>query len=110
MSVTTPIEIDCESGHPPEFSVTLLDRALGALTESLERRVQDQLKADFHKHCRRLGCDMSERVRELMAIDAYGPDHVRTLIASRLDVLRIGAHHSVTPAALVDAPGAVRAS
>lgn len=101
MSVTTPIEIDCENGHPPEFSVTVLDRALGAINDTLEIRLQAKLKHDFHQHCRRLGCDMSERMRELMAIDTYGPDHVRTLIASRLDVIGIGAHHG--------APGAVRA-
>lgn len=109
MSVTTPIEIDCEIGQTPRFSVTMLDRSLGTLSESLEMRLQADLKAAFHKHCRRLNRDMSERIRELMAIDAYGADHVRTLIAAQLDVMGIGAHHSATPSAPADAPGAVRA-
>ncbi len=100
MPATTSVQINID-GEPPQFSVTVLDRALGAMSENLEVRLQASLKQDFHQRCRVIGCDMSERIRELMAIDTYGPDHVRTLIASRLDVIGIGAHHG--------APSAVRA-
>ncbi len=109
MSAKTFVPIDCDGEALPEFSVTLLDRTLGALSESLEMRLQAELKADFHRHCRAMGRDMSERMRELMAIDAYGADHVRTLIASQLDVIGIGAHHSAVPAAPTGVPDAARA-
>lgn len=108
MSSTKFVPIECDGEQAPEFSVTLLDRSLGALSDSLEVRMQDSLKAAFHKHCRRRGCDMSERIRELMALDCFGADHVRTLIASQLDVIGVGAQHLAQPAAPADAPAAVR--
>jgi hypothetical protein len=80
--------------EPPLFSV--VDKVFGALDDAIEARVQNQLKEDFFLHCRqKLGKDMSERIRELIALDTYGPAHVHSLVKRHIEVIGLGAHVDV---------------
>lgn len=87
----------------PAYSLTVLDKALGPMCTSIEFRCSDKLKADFARHCRQINRDSSERARELVALDVYGPDGVRSLLDQQLGVIGIGgAHHTplVVPTAV----------
>lgn len=90
MSNPAVIDLDDEL---PSFSLTVLDQALGPLSETVETRCSDRLKADFARHCRLMNRDVSGRLRELMALDAYGPDGVRSLLDQQLGVIGIGGRH-----------------
>lgn len=102
MSYSPPVHIaaDCLG---PDYSLTVLDKALGPMCTSIEFRCSDKLKADFARHCRSINRDSSERARELIALDAYGPDGVRSLLDQQLGVIGIGGvHHTplVVPTAV----------
>lgn len=87
----------------PGYSLTVLDKALGPMCTSIEFRCSDKLKVDFARHCRQIGRDSSERARELVALDVYGPDGVRSLLDQQLGVIGIGGvHHTplVVPTAV----------
>ena len=92
MSYPTVFNIDADI-LGPSYSLTVLDKALGPLCTTVEIRCSDKLKGDFARHCRTIGRDISERTRELLALDVYGPDGVRTLLDQQLDVIGIGGRH-----------------
>lgn len=92
MSQNLPIEIDCDVDNDAQFA--LIDTALGPVDDDLDIRIQAKLKADFHAHARRLKRNMNERIRELIALDTYGPEHVRSLLDQQLGVMGIGAAHT----------------
>lgn len=80
------IDLSGANHAPPLFSV--IDEAFGGCDDGLDLRVQAELKSLFHKHCNKIGKPMGARIRELMALDALGQDHVRSLIDQH--VARIG--------------------
>lgn len=80
------IDLSSANNAPPLFSV--IDEAFGGCDDGLDLRVQAELKSIFHKHCHKIGKPMGERIRELMALDALGQDHVRILIERHM--ARIG--------------------
>ena len=86
----SPLEICIEGGEPPDYSLSALDQAIGPLGPKVEFRCQEDLRADFARHCRTMNRDVSQRLRELMALDVYGPDHVQSLLQQQIAVLRIG--------------------
>lgn len=100
MSASHPLEICIDGGEPPDYSVSSLDQAIGPLGPKVEFRCQEELRADFARHCRSMNRDVSQRLRELMALDAYGADHVQSLLQQQISVLRIGGGNQ--------APAAVR--
>lgn len=79
---------DMGARHPKLFSV--IDEALGPCDDNLDIRCQADLKMAFHSHCNKLGKTMAERMRELIALDALGHEHVGSLVAKRFAV--IGMH------------------
>lgn len=105
MSYPTVFHIDADA-IGPGYSLTVLDKALGPLCTTIEFRCSDKLKGDFARHCRQINRDSSERARELIALDTYGPDGVRTLLDQQLGVIGIGGvHHAprVVPTAVAAA-------
>lgn len=80
-------------GRPPLFSV--IDDAMGPCDDSFDFRCQAELKEVFHRHCNKLGRSMGERIRELMALDSLGQDHVQSMVAARLSVIGIQAPTTV---------------
>lgn len=89
MSYPTEIQIDAHDDGPA-YSVSILDQAIGPLGPKVEFRCQEDLRADFARHCRTMNRDVSQRLRELMALDVYGADHVQSLLQQQISVLRIG--------------------
>lgn len=76
---------DMGARHPKLFSV--IDEALGPCDDTLEARLQAELKSAFHRHCNKLGKTMGERLRELIALDALGHEHVGSLVSKRFAVI-----------------------
>lgn len=89
MSASEPLEI-CLDRDDPDYSVSALDQAIGPLGPKVEFRCQEQLREHFARHCRTMNRDVSQRLRELMALDVYGAEHVQSLLDQQLAVLRIG--------------------
>lgn len=83
-----PIPINLDSEPVPLFSV--IDDALGGCDDFFDMRIQSELKDAFHKRCNGMNRSMAERLRELMALDAYGTDHIASLISGRIAVVGIG--------------------
>jgi len=102
MSASEPIEI-CLDRDEPDYSVSALDQAIGPLGPKVEFRCQEQLREHFARHCRTMNRDVSQRLRELMALDVYGAEHVHSLLDQQLAVLRIGGGISTPPGVRTDA-------
>lgn len=76
----------------PEASLSVIDDALGGKRiDSLEVRLSDELKDDFRHRCRGMGRSMGERMRELIALDTYGVEHVRSLVEQHAAVIGLSA-------------------
>lgn len=90
MSASPTLEVTTESAGDPGYSLSVLDQAIGPLGPKVEFRCQEGLREVFARHCRTMNRDVSQRLRELMALDAYGADHVQSLLQQQISVLRIG--------------------
>ena len=101
MSASRSIEI-CIDGSEPDYSLSALDQAIGPLGPKVEFRCQEDLRADFARHCRTMNRDVSQRLRELMALDVYGADHVHSLLDQQRAVIRIGGGISDRPPVRTD--------
>lgn len=89
MADTHDIEIDLGAHGVPLFSV--IDEAFGACDDTLDVRLQAELKAAFQRHCHQLNKPMGERLRELIALDALGQEHVRSLVEKRFSDIGLAA-------------------
>ena len=98
--IDTSISIDLSTLGVPLFSV--IDEAFGACDDTLDVRLQAELKAAFQRHCHQIKKPMGERLRELIALDALGQAHVRSLVEKRFSDIGL--------AAVTVAPSDVRTS
>lgn len=98
--IDTSIEVDLSTLGVPLFSV--IDEAFGACDDTLDVRLQAELKAAFQRHCHQIKKPMGERLRELIALDALGQAHVRSLVEKRFSDIGL--------AAVTVAPSDVRTS
>lgn len=98
--IDTSISIDLSTLGVPLFSV--IDEAFGACDDTLDVRLQGELKAAFQRHCHQIKKPMGERLRELIALDALGQAHVRSLVEKRFSDIGL--------AAVTVAPSDVRTS
>lgn len=102
--VPTFVDLQLVEDPAPLFSV--IDDAMGPCDDALDIRVQAELKAQFHRHCNTLGRSMAERMRELMALDALGEEHVRSLMLARMNVIGTVGQRPATEPVRTEAPAA----
>lgn len=102
MSASRPLEINIDASEP-DYSLSVLDQAIGPLGIKVEFRCQRKLREDFARQCRLMNRDVSQRLRELMALDAYGQDRIRSLLEQQASVVRIGGGHAAPDAVRTDA-------
>lgn len=69
---------------PPAFSLT--EHAFGKCMADFKMRCPDDLKSDFTLHAAKRGQSAAWRLKFWMALDAWGIDHVTTLIANSFPV------------------------
>lgn len=69
---------------PPAFSLT--ETAFGKCLADFKMRCPDDLKQDFTLHAAKRGQSAAWRLKFWMALDAWGIDHVTTLIANSFPV------------------------
>jgi hypothetical protein len=106
-AVLRPIDLSPGGSPPPLFSV--IDQALGPCDDDINLRLQAELKAAFHRRCNKLGKTMAERMRELMALDALGEEHVRSLMLKHCAVIGTSAGHPAPTPALAAVPTSAQA-
>lgn len=87
--IDTSISIDLSTLGVPLFSI--IDEAFGACDDTLDVRLQAELKAAFQRHCHQIKKPMGERLRELIALDALGQAHVRSLVEKRFSDIGLAA-------------------
>jgi hypothetical protein len=106
-AVLRPIDLSLGGSAPPLFSV--IDEAMGPCDDDINLRLQAELKAAFHRRCNKLGKTMAERMRELMALDALGEEHVRSLMLKHCAVIGTSVGHPAPAPALAAVPTSVQA-
>jgi len=106
-AVLRPIDLSSEGSQSPLFSV--IDQAMGPCDDDINLRLQGELKAAFHRRCNVLGKTMAERMRELMALDAMGEEHVRSLMLKHCAVSTTSAPRPALAPVATLAPTSVQA-
>lgn len=77
-------EMDCR--------FALVDNVFGKCNDDFTMRCPDDLKQAFAIHAQRCGQSAAWRARFWIAVDAYGVDHVTTLLANSFPVAGPAAH------------------